>query len=71
MREPPGMMVMISDVCPFHAHVPLTAGVGLVAPGFQNVIVFDLNFEPAILCAQGAAGFFPITHIDSPIVFNF
>jgi hypothetical protein len=42
-----GMVLVIADIEPLAADIPLAVQIVLVAPAFDNLIILDANFQPA------------------------
>ena len=61
--EAVGMVLVISNIESLAADIPLAVQVVLVAPAFDDLIIFDANFQSAEIDSQNTRCFFPLGHI--------
>ena len=57
------MMLMKANIEPLATDIPLAVQIVLVAPAFDDLIIFDANFQSAKIDSQNTRRFFPLGHI--------
>ncbi len=57
------MVLMVANIEPFAAYVSPAVQVVLVASAFDNLIIFDANFQSAEIDSENTRCFFPLGHI--------
>jgi hypothetical protein len=57
------MVLVIANIQALAADVPLAVQVVLVAPAFDDLIIFDANLQSAQIGSQHTGRFFPLGHI--------
>ena len=70
VRQPVGMVLMVPDVQPLAAHIPLAAGVVLIPANLDDLIALHSNLEPAQIASQYTRRFLPLGHFRLLALFD-
>jgi hypothetical protein len=64
MGEPCFVVLVMGNLRPFPADIAFGSGVILVRPNLDDPMALGLNLKTAVVVAQGAKRFFPLSHND-------